>query len=142
MICHRMVSPDSTEVVSHCLPWVPGWGSVNLPPFVYTSPAENSATFNEKGHNIYLVHDCFSFHTGTIAFGAFIIAVIQMIRIILEYVDNKLKGAENRIAKFIIKCLKCCFYCLEKFMKMINKNAFIMVSIDRTCASRIDHYYQ
>ena len=69
-----------------------------------------------------------SYHTGTLAFGAFIIALIQIIRIGLEYLDSKLKGADNEIAKFFLKCLKCCFYCLEKFMKMINKNAYIMVS--------------
>ncbi len=40
---------------------------------------------------------------GTLAFGAFIIAVIQMIRIILEYLDQKLKGQENAVAKFILK---------------------------------------
>ena len=39
---------------------------------------------------------------GTIAFGALIIAIIQMIRIVLEYLDQKLKGKENKIAKFII----------------------------------------
>jgi len=69
------------------------------------------------------------YHTGTIAFGAFIIAVIQMIRVGLEYLDAKLKGTENEIAKFLLKCLKCCFWCLEKFMKMINKNAYIMTAI-------------
>lgn len=26
------------------------------------------------------------------------------------------------------RCLKCCFWCLEKFMKFLNKNAYIMVS--------------
>lgn len=71
---------------------------------------------------------CYSYHTGSIAFGALIIAIIQMIRVGLEYLDAKLKGSENAVAKFFLKCLKCCFYCLEKFMKMINKNAYILVN--------------
>jgi len=25
------------------------------------------------------------------------------------------------------RCLKCCFWCLEKFIKFINRNAYIMV---------------
>ena len=35
-------------------------------------------------------------------------------------------GAQNRCAKFILSCMKCCFWCLEKF---INRNAYIMVSL-------------
>jgi len=69
------------------------------------------------------------YHLGSIAFGAFIIAVIQFIRIMLEYLEYKLKDSQNRVAKFIIRCLKCCFWCLEKFMKFLNKNAYIMIAI-------------
>ncbi|GFR70798.1 choline transporter-like protein 2 [Elysia marginata] len=43
------------------------------------------------------------YHLGSLAFGSFIIAVVQMIRIILEYIEYKLKDSENRVAKFIIK---------------------------------------
>uniref|UniRef100_S4RJH3 Choline transporter-like protein n=1 Tax=Petromyzon marinus TaxID=7757 RepID=S4RJH3_PETMA len=60
---------------------------------------------------------------------ALIIAIIQLIRIILEYMDHKLRGAENRVLKFLLCCLKCCFWCLEKFMKFINRNAYIMIAI-------------
>ena len=89
-----------------------------------------------------------------------------MIRIVLEYIDQKLKGKENKVVQFILwyvftvifwivielisgvlmilsahiliklkaykiyyfSCLKCFFWCLEKFMKFINKNAYILVS--------------
>ncbi|XP_032829202.1 choline transporter-like protein 4 isoform X1 [Petromyzon marinus] len=71
----------------------------------------------------------FRYHTGSLAFGALIIAIIQLIRIILEYMDHKLRGAENRVLKFLLCCLKCCFWCLEKFMKFINRNAYIMIAI-------------
>lgn len=69
------------------------------------------------------------FHLGTLAFGSLIIAIIQFIRIFLEYLDHKLKGSENPVAKFFIKCLKCCFWCLEKFVKFLNRNAYIMTAI-------------
>ncbi|XP_070533018.1 choline transporter-like protein 4 [Ptychodera flava] len=69
------------------------------------------------------------YHLGSIAFGSFIIAVIQLIRAMLDYMDHKLKGSENRVAKFILKCMKCCFWCLEKFMKFLNKNAYILVAV-------------
>lgn len=47
----------------------------------------------------------------------------------LEYIDHKVKGSENKVAKFVIKCCKCCFWCLEKFMKFLNRNAYIMVAV-------------
>lgn len=39
-------------------------------------------------------------------------------------------GKENPVVKYTLKCLKCLFWCLEKFMKFINKNAYIMVRIN------------
>ncbi|XP_064615928.1 choline transporter-like protein 2 isoform X2 [Liolophura sinensis] len=72
---------------------------------------------------------CIRYHLGTLAFGALIIAIVQLIRVFLEYLDAKLKAAENKVAKFFLKCLKCCFWCLEKFLRFINKNAYIMVAV-------------
>lgn len=69
------------------------------------------------------------YHTGSLAFGAFIIAVVQLIRMILEYIDYKLKDSENKVAKCLVKCLRCCFWCLEKFLKFLNTNAYIMISV-------------
>uniref|UniRef100_A0AAQ5X2T2 Choline transporter-like protein n=1 Tax=Amphiprion ocellaris TaxID=80972 RepID=A0AAQ5X2T2_AMPOC len=69
------------------------------------------------------------YHTGTLAFGSLILSIIQIIRVLLEYLDHKLKGAQNKFAKFLLCCLKCCFWCLEKFIKFLNRNAYIMVAI-------------
>uniref|UniRef100_A0A2C9LLK8 Choline transporter-like protein n=1 Tax=Biomphalaria glabrata TaxID=6526 RepID=A0A2C9LLK8_BIOGL len=69
------------------------------------------------------------YHMGSLAFGSLIIAIIQMIRAFLEYVNRKLKGSENKVAKFILTCLRCCFWCLEKFLRYINKNAYILIAI-------------
>ncbi|XP_017272256.1 choline transporter-like protein 2 isoform X2 [Kryptolebias marmoratus] len=69
------------------------------------------------------------YHTGSLAFGSLILAIIQIIRVFLEYLDHKLKGAQNKFAKFLLCCLKCCFWCLEKFIKFLNRNAYIMVAI-------------
>ncbi|KAK3087196.1 hypothetical protein FSP39_002993 [Pinctada imbricata] len=71
---------------------------------------------------------CFRYHLGSLAFGSLIIAIVQIIRVMLEYVDHKLKGSENAVAKFFLKCLKCCFWCLEKFLKFLNKNAYILIA--------------
>uniref|UniRef100_A0A671QYN7 Choline transporter-like protein n=1 Tax=Sinocyclocheilus anshuiensis TaxID=1608454 RepID=A0A671QYN7_9TELE len=37
------------------------------------------------------------YHTGSLAFGALILSIVQFVRIILEYLDHKLKGAHNTV---------------------------------------------
>lgn len=34
----------------------------------------------------------YRYHTGSLAFGSLILSVVQVIRVILEYLDHKLKG--------------------------------------------------
>ncbi|KAM5270629.1 choline transporter-like protein 5 isoform 8-T9 [Hipposideros larvatus] len=69
------------------------------------------------------------YHTGSLAFGSLILAVIQMLRIVLEYLDKRLKEPQNNISKFFQCCLKCCFWCLEKAVKFLNRNAYVMIAI-------------
>uniref|UniRef100_A0A3B1ILP4 Choline transporter-like protein n=1 Tax=Astyanax mexicanus TaxID=7994 RepID=A0A3B1ILP4_ASTMX len=68
------------------------------------------------------------YHTGSLAFGSLILAFVQLIRIVLEYLDHKLK-AHNAVARFLLCCLKCCFWCLERFIRFMNRNAYIMIAI-------------
>uniref|UniRef100_A0A8C5FH22 Choline transporter-like protein n=1 Tax=Gadus morhua TaxID=8049 RepID=A0A8C5FH22_GADMO len=83
------------------------------------------------------------FHTGSLAFGSLILSLVQIVRVLLEYLDHKLKGAQNRCAKFILSCMKCCFWCLEKFIKFINRNAYIMIAIygKSFCPSAKDAFF-
>ncbi|KAM6956935.1 choline transporter-like protein 2 isoform 2-T2 [Aplochiton taeniatus] len=82
------------------------------------------------------------YHTGSLAFGSLILSIIQIIRVLLEYLDHKLQGAQNKCTKFMLCCLKCCFWCLEKFIKFINRNAYIMVAIygKNFCSSARDAF--
>ncbi|XP_057683877.1 choline transporter-like protein 4 [Corythoichthys intestinalis] len=69
------------------------------------------------------------YHVGSLAFGALILTLVQVVRAVLEYIDHKTKGAQNRCARFLVCCLKCCFWCLEKFIKFLNRNAYIMIAV-------------
>ncbi|CAB4055499.1 SLC44A2_4_5 [Lepeophtheirus salmonis] len=73
----------------------------------------------------------FRYHLGTLAFGSLIIAIIRFIRVMLERVEEKLKQyhQDNPVVKAILCCCKCCFWCLEKFMRFLNRNAYIMTAI-------------
>uniref|UniRef100_A0A3P8WKZ6 Choline transporter-like protein n=1 Tax=Cynoglossus semilaevis TaxID=244447 RepID=A0A3P8WKZ6_CYNSE len=83
------------------------------------------------------------YHTGTLAFGSLILSLVQIIRVLLEYLDHKLKGAHNKCTRFLLCCLKCCFWCLEKFIKFLNRNAYIMVAIHgkNFCSSAKDAFF-
>ncbi|XP_006041946.3 choline transporter-like protein 4 [Bubalus kerabau] len=69
------------------------------------------------------------YHTGSLAFGALILTLVQIARVILEYIDHKLRGAQNPLTRCILCCFKCCLWCLEKFIKFLNRNAYIMIAI-------------
>ena len=43
---------------------------------------------------------------GTMAFGALILAIVQMIRVMLEYIESKLKGKDNPLVKFLMKYVR------------------------------------
>ncbi|XP_060226250.1 choline transporter-like protein 2 isoform X1 [Meriones unguiculatus] len=83
------------------------------------------------------------YHTGSLAFGSLILAIVQIIRVILEYLDQRLKAAQNKFAKFLMVCLKCCFWCLEKFIRFLNRNAYIMIAIYGTnfCTSARNAFF-
>ncbi|XP_060056996.1 choline transporter-like protein 5 [Erinaceus europaeus] len=69
------------------------------------------------------------YHTGSLAFGSLILAAVQFFKVTLEYLDNRLKNAQNNCAKFLQCCLKCCFWCLEKLVKFLNRNAYVMIAV-------------
>merc|ERR1712113_1354607 len=71
--------------------------------------------------------------------GSLVIAIIRMLRTILEYVEKKFN---NDLTKCLLKCCQCCLWCLEKFMRFINRNAYIMCAVKSTsfCKSARDAF--
>ncbi|CRK97982.1 CLUMA_CG011354, isoform A [Clunio marinus] len=75
------------------------------------------------------IYRTFRFHLGTLAFGSLIITICRIIRLILEYIDGKLKKYDNELTKAILCCCRCFCWCLENFLKFMNRNAYIMCAI-------------
>ena len=69
------------------------------------------------------------YHTGTLAFGSLLIAIVQIIRVILERIRRSLKKYDNKVVNSIICCCQCCFCMLEACIKFLNKNAYIQTAI-------------
>ena len=72
------------------------------------------------------------YHLGTIAFGSLIIAIVQFIRACVRALEENLKGKENAFLQFVFKCIQYCLACVERFLKFISRNAYIMCAIDGT----------
>jgi hypothetical protein len=83
-------------------------------------------------------------HSGSIALGSFIIAVVQMIRIVFMYVAQKAKEAsgDNQVVKLVICIGDCLIRCLEKIVDYLNHNAYayMAVSGQSFCASAWDAF--
>lgn len=73
----------------------------------------------------------FRYHLGSLAFGSFILAVVQFIRVVLEYVkwQTKAAGGNNKCTKCILDCLSCVVACFERCIEYLNKNAYIQIAL-------------
>ena len=69
----------------------------------------------------------FRYNMGSLAFGSFLLAVIWMLRMIFEYLANKIESMnkENSAVKCILCACRCCLDCCHKFVKFINQNAYV-----------------
>jgi len=89
------------------------------------------------------VRTAFRYHLGSLALGAFIIAVVQFVRYCCKYLEKQAKAQKNRVMVLIFKAVQCCIWMLERFLKFLNKNAYIQVAIMGTnfCTSAKTAFY-
>ena len=65
-------------------------------------------TWSVVQHYMTLVQCLARYHLGSIALGSFIIAIIQFIRAVLEYIDRQMKAANpgNVVLKYLMTCAR------------------------------------
>lgn len=71
------------------------------------------------------------YHTGSIAAGAFIIAVIEFIKFVFLYLAKKAEKASggNKCIKAVVCVAECCLSCIEKVCDYINQAAFAYIAV-------------
>ncbi|XP_055780461.1 choline transporter-like protein 4 [Salvelinus fontinalis] len=105
--------------------------------WAFSKPAEISP---------FALSQCFirtlQYHVGSLAFGALLLTCFQLVRLVLEYLNRKTRGSQNACGRFLLNCLRCCFWCLEYFLKILNRNAYIMIAIygESFCVSAKNAY--
>jgi len=93
----------------------------------------SQGTGQKSSHTIRTsVYRLFRYHFGSIAFGSLILALIQLARIILAYFQQqakKMQGKNSKLIKWALACLQCYLACFERFIKFLNKNAYIQIAL-------------
>jgi len=83
-------------------------------------------------------------HLGTLAFGSFLLATVQLAQLIMKYVEEQAKkGGKNKAVIYLIKACQCCLMCFERIIKFINKNAYIQCALQghNFCTSCKDAFF-
>ena len=84
------------------------------------------------------------YHFGSLAFGAFILTLIWIIRVIFEYIGEKMIDASgnNGCTRCLIGCIRCCLDCFDRFMRYLNRNAFIYMALsgESFCSSALNAF--
>lgn len=72
------------------------------------------------------------FHSGSAAFGSFLVALLQFIRIIVAYMVHQMKkaGKDNIFIKYAACVVQYCLWYLQKIIEWINRNTYIMIAIE------------
>jgi solute carrier family 44 (choline transporter-like protein), member 2/4/5 len=73
----------------------------------------------------------FRYHLGTVSFGSLILGIIGFVKWMLTYMakTTKATGGNNRVMKFVYYCIMYCVSCIERFVRFLNKNAYIQTSL-------------
>lgn len=89
-------------------------------------------------------------HAGSLCLGSLIIAIVTVIRIMIDILYKSLKKKAQQqghgLSCLMMCCLKyarCCVGCFEKFIRFINENAYIMIALSGQgfCRSAYEAFY-
>lgn len=84
------------------------------------------------------------YHLGSIAFGGLVITIIQMMRLVFEYICERTKALQGQscVVRLITGCMRCLLWCLERVFKYITWNVYIVIAMQgcNFCAGTKEAY--
>ena len=84
----------------------------------------------------------FRYHFGSLAFGSFILALVEWIQFMVEVFSKQIEGCAdgNCCADCCMNCMRCCLECFKRCVECISRNAYIQMAIRGKgfCASSYD----
>lgn len=86
----------------------------------------------------------FRYHMGSLAFGSFLLTLVWIIRIIFEYIGEKMVDAtgNNGCTRCLVSCMRCCLDCFDRFVRYLNRNAYIYMALsgEGFCSSALNAF--
>lgn len=82
---------------------------------------------------------CARYHGGTAAFGSLLIALLQYLRLCLDYLRSRLQGRTSRLARCCLCSLSCLLCCFEKCLQFVCDAAYVQCAMHGTafCTSAV-----
>ena len=115
--------------------WIMAWWTYSAK-FVIMAAAttyyfNSNAEQEGQAELLYSVKLAHIYHTGSIAAGAFIIALIEFIKFIFLYLAKKAEKASggNKLIKAVVCVAECILSCIEKICDYVNQAAFAYIAI-------------
>lgn len=70
------------------------------------------------------------FHTGSVAFAAFVLAFFDLLRAICAYVQKHMAAAagKNLMVKLVFYAINCLLYCIQKTVKLVSYYGLVFVA--------------
>jgi len=74
------------------------------------------------------------YHTGSVAFAAFVIALCDMLRAVVAYVERQVKPLKDKqfLLRLLFMCVNCCVWCLKKSVKFVSYYGLVFVACTGT----------
>ena len=86
----------------------------------------------------------YRYHMGSLAFGSLLVTIVWIIRIIFEYIGEKMHDsvANNGCTKCLFGCIHCCLDCFDRFMRYLTRNAYIYMALsgEGFCSSALNAF--
>ena len=90
------------------------------------------------GNNTVLesIDDVCLYHFGTAAYGSLLVGIVRAFKSLIarcqKSCQKKAEDTENKCARIVLCCCKCCFWCLACALKFISKHAYIQTALFST----------
>ena len=90
----------------------------------------NETERSERFQTLLAFNRAMRYHVGSMAFGSLIMAFVNIFKSIIQMLTKKLQKIRNPIGQLMLKSIGCCLWAIEKCLKVITKNAYIMIAIE------------
>jgi len=85
------------------------------------------------------------YHLGSLAMGAFVLAAVRTVRVLMVYLDQQMQRPgfrESWTVQLCLKCIHCLLWCFEQSVKFLTRFTYVFVALEGTafCPSAVQTF--